>query len=646
MQRERHHVTTDIEMQADALLTSGRTAVRNGTHGEYSKEHLAMLAHSLTFRPQVKYSPLNRVRSEKSDHILRERCEGVLERLESYAAEYRNRLELQSMVVRHVLHALGEDDYEELAKLGIDISYAWLDDILRTATSGASVIGIETVGPYAANHLTADGLDIRAERLPADEQIGLLLAGIFRDVFADCENVRCVALIDDLTSYIPGRELTQEERDRYVVAIADIFRDFGAIKPDDRPGKNYIFIRESELPPAVDELVQRLRQSRAGDVDTLPNGDVIFYPSESFIERLALLSNNRRREFRRRGVLVKRQGRPTCHAMEAASHFHPASREMQHVMMLDRYFQSQQDKTYALVRAMEIVTQDRYHNLFYDSERLSPEVIVYVICELLAEQARRLLVSHDRESSWEQFDSDEYVTRNYGTRILPEDRTIINIVTDQLAQLNIPFKDAKLVADIGSGPNLYPAMILAPYLTDDGAIDLIEYSSSNRSYVQATIAQTPEERSGGIWNKFEELMIGTAGDQYLGCLERVCELGNSVLGSVFALPKSRYDIVSSYFVTESITSSRQEFWLATRNLATTVRPGGIIIAAHMVGSRGYQAGEGTHYPAVELSVEEIVQAYRDAGLTFSLSVVEQTMLKARDGYQKMMVVIAQHGNNK
>jgi hypothetical protein len=30
-------------------------------------------------------------------------------------------------------------------------------------------------------------------------------------------------------------------------------------------------------------------------------------------------------------------------------------------------------------------------------------------------------------------------------------------------------------------------MILAPYLADDGAIDLIEYGSANRSYIQATM---------------------------------------------------------------------------------------------------------------------------------------------------------------
>lgn len=112
------------------------------------------------------------------------------------------------MAVRRVLHALGDDDHEQLAELGIDLSYAWLDDLLMAATTGAPVVGIETVGPYAAHHLTPDGLAVQKGKLPADERIGLQLAGIFRDVFADCQNVRGVALLDDLTINIPGRELT------------------------------------------------------------------------------------------------------------------------------------------------------------------------------------------------------------------------------------------------------------------------------------------------------------------------------------------------------------------------------------------------------------------------------------------------------
>ena len=58
--------------------------------------------------------------------------------------------------------------------------------------------------------------------------------------------------------------------------------------------------------------------------------------------------------------------------------------------MLDRAALTQQDKTYTLLRALGIKRGDKYHNVFFDSARLSPEITVLAMCEILIRELRQL----------------------------------------------------------------------------------------------------------------------------------------------------------------------------------------------------------------------------------------------------------------
>src|SRR5690606_19674185 len=136
--------------------------------------------------------------------------------------------------------------------------------------------------------------------------------------------------------------------------------------------------------------------------------------------------------------------------------------------------------------------------------------------------------------------------------------------------------------------------------------------------------------------KFERVMVDRS-PRWQGALERLPALCRVEAGSVFALPTDAFDLVTAFFVTESITMSRREFRVATRALLDSVRPGGVAVIAHMVRSLGYPAGEG-RFPAVHLTRDDLEETYRDAEVDFRLHVTGDGGNDPRDGYEGIAIV--------
>jgi hypothetical protein len=78
-------------------------------------------------------------------------------------------------------------------------------------------------------------------------------------------------------------------------------------------------------------------------------------------------------------------------------------------------------------------------------------------------------------------------------------------------------------------------------------------------------------------------------------------------------------------------------------MAKAVKSGGMLIITHMLGSHEWLAGEGTHFPAVSLTIDQVRQAYLDADLEILAlaPVSEDSEKKARPGYHGMVLVVAQ-----
>ncbi len=253
--------------------------------------------------------------------------------------------------------------------------------------------------------------------------------------------------------------------------------------------------------------------------------------------------------------------------------------------------------------------------------------------------------------TWSDFDPVEYVNRNYD-KILSADQLIIKKVIAGLRDMDLP--RLRRVADVGAGPNFYPAMLLASLIEPDGHIDLIEYSGTNRRFMQtllgdgdgifynknkAGVAQEIDTREP--WQKFETFIAQFGMEpRFRHTFSKARRAAKSVAGDVYWLPEAAYDFVSSYFVPESITISKIEYSIAVNSLLGAVRPNGGFMMAFMIGSAGWPAGEGTQFPAVDLSFTDVQEMFEAIpGIEAETTYVEDEHEKARPGYHGMSIVI-------
>jgi hypothetical protein len=543
-----------------------------------------------------------------------------------------------------ILDAIDAGDESGMLQNGLSFEYAWMNDVVATILKGNPPVEIETVGPYAAAHINpeTDKLEIDPLNVPDDEMAGILVAAILRKIDPVAHNTRIVSLMDELNNFTSERQLTKEEQDEYIAAMAEFYLEIGVLKPDDEAGKDFVILRESDLADKVQMLEVELNSSGQGEIKKNDAGETYFMPSEDLVDSLALHTGKTIKELKTDGILLRRKdGSPTCQAMDAAGFLNPINEKYMHVVMLEERMESQQDKTYALLKALGVVKQERYHNILFDSEGLSPELVTYGVVKTLERHTIAFLKALDKYDEWKNFDPFEYVQRNYGTKILEEDEQIIRTVIASLMESGIEKGSITDAADIGSGPNLYPSMLMAPYLSDNAKIDMLEYAESNREYMQQLIKGELDDDHNATWHKFEHLMIECGGEEYRGAEEKAKRAAEVKPGNIFTLPEAAFDMISSYFVAESIVDSNMPFREGMQSLARALRANGVMIIAHMVGSEGYYAGEGTHFPAVNLSIKDLEEAYADAGLDYKIVPIgEDAHEKAREGYHGMAVVIA------
>lgn len=265
----------------------------------------------------------------------------------------------------------------------MDFKYVDLTYILEALLQGKCV-EIETVGPYMLNHFdsTTGEFVFNIANFTADEMIGLKMASVLRKLRIVFPTLRLVSLIDDVHG--PNNTVVFRcDRYRYYRFISRLYREQGAILPQDKRNIDYILLRENRLKRRVDKLEARLAKSSAGVLERVDDS-VVFRPSDKTMESSGIKSKSTRKKLLKDGILLRRSGTPTCQAMDAAGFIKTRNANIVHLVALDTSFERQQDEVFTLVSSMGNTDSRNYHNILFDSKILDPRIATYMFLKAIS----------------------------------------------------------------------------------------------------------------------------------------------------------------------------------------------------------------------------------------------------------------------
>ena len=209
---------------------------------------------------------------------------------------------------------------------------------------------------------------------------------------------------------------------------------------------------------------------------------------------------------------------------------------------------------------------------------------------------------------WDQFDSHEYISRNY-LAVHHDDEEIILAVRDHFVD-HFEGNPGRVPSgiDVGAGPNLYPAFTMLPWCE---RITLFERSSENLAYLRRQ-----KDSYAPNWDAFWGVLCeGEGNDEYAGLgADPRARFGDAVdvrPGNLYELGQpgpdgevERWAMGTMFFVAESITESNEEFRRGVACFMNALEPGAPFAAAFMEHSMGYPVGD-VEFPASDVGALEV-----------------------------------------
>ncbi|MCX6739765.1 MAG: hypothetical protein NTZ49_00870 [Candidatus Parcubacteria bacterium] len=266
---------------------------------------------------------------------------------------------------------------------GVNFSKCQIEKIVE-AYLGGKLVEFEALSPYLCDYNMATG-EIWSDKLIKSDKIGLLVSKTLRKLFP---RARLISLYDEYNSSMPDSahllgaptretiiegqkkdapQLTFSDKVKYNFkkSLKSLLRSGGAIRKDDKEGKDYLFVSESSKVKAAEEsLVGELEKK--GKI--LRKGRAVYFVNPE-------AENPAYREIQ----LCTANGRWLCEALDASSYLDKQNREITHLVVLPNEFKEQQDKVWEILRTLDILPEN-YHNIFYD-QNVPPETVARVIQE-------------------------------------------------------------------------------------------------------------------------------------------------------------------------------------------------------------------------------------------------------------------------
>jgi NNMT/PNMT/TEMT family len=243
----------------------------------------------------------------------------------------------------------------------------------------------------------------------------------------------------------------------------------------------------------------------------------------------------------------------------------------------------------------------------------------------------------DTDSLWNTFSPNDYWRRNC-SKLQAEDTDIVRVVSRFLASAFAGRAPAQRAIDVGSGGNLYPALLMLPWTEQ---ILLTDHSESNVSWLQDQVA---DDTDPWAWHLFWQEM--RAAKRYSDVDEPRERLREACVGepgfagierlSIFDLPEAQFDLGTMFFVAESITGAAEVFRAAVGCFVGTLKPGAPFAAAFMAGSNGYEVADAV-FPAVPITPDDVTRHLTALGVRDPSVELLKTSHRVRDGYAGMIV---------
>jgi hypothetical protein len=247
-----------------------------------------------------------------------------------------------------------------------------------------------------------------------------------------------------------------------------------------------------------------------------------------------------------------------------------------------------------------------------------------------------LVASGNRSYHWDGFDPDWYVRHNY-SHLRDDDRRIMQLVRDFFGEVFDPDRPVRRGIDVGSGPNLYPALTMLPFC---GEVTLLERGANNVRWLRSQMrGYSP------VWDDYWNVLAKRPA--YGRIADARKELSARTLvrsDDMFRLPQRRWDVGTMFFVAESISDQEREFKAAVERFIGSLRPGAPFAAAFMRDSAGYYVDR-LRFPAVavrEVDVEHCLAPHVDGLVVQSI----RSEKPLRDGYHGMILALGRAGKTR
>ena len=253
-------------------------------------------------------------------------------------------------------------------------------------------------------------------------------------------------------------------------------------------------------------------------------------------------------------------------------------------------------------------------------------------------------VFDNADAPWYKFSAQDYWRRNY-RELQEEDHEIIGRVSRFFIHAFADRPLARRGVDVGSGTNLYPALLMLPW-TDQ--ILLTDFSASNIRWLRHQLADdSPEWTWLPFWREMREAKGYNVVDRPRELLREACTSEPGFAGieqcSVFDLPKAQWDLGTMFFVAESITEMPEEFRAAVARFVGALTPGAPFAAAFMAGSDGYPVARAV-FPGLRITPEDVMRHLTVLGAREPSVELLKTSHRVRDGYAGMIVATGFVGN--